>query len=546
LATGLLAIAGPNLLIRRIPHGQDREDAGRCGPRTVSPENEFMRLRFLTVLYLTALCGLGVTTQAPAQTLRIALREDPDIMDPTLAGTYVGRIAFAGLCDKLFDIDEKLQIVPQLALGYEYTDPKTLVLHLRPNVTFHDGEPFDADAVKYTMERYLTFPGSYRRGEINAIDHVEVVDKLTVRLVLKTASAPLLSLLTDRAGMILAPKAAEAEGKDFGLHPVCTGPFKFTERVAQDRIVLDRYPGYWDAANIHFDRVIYQPMSDPAVQMANLHTGNIDLAERVLPSDVAEVKRDPKLRIVTSPALGYNSIIFNVANGDRSKGPIGQSALLRQAFEAAIDRQALVEVVFNGMYQPTEQGVSPASPLYVKGFEPGPRDLDKAKALVKQSGVVTPIPVTLMVPNTPDQTQLAEVIQSMVHDAGFEVKINPVDTAALLSTAQQGNFQATIIAWSGRPDPDGNLYVFLHSGIGQNYGHYASPIVDAALDAARASTDPVARLGEYTKMLEQERKDLPTIYLEQPVNIVGLSAKLSGFRPVPDGLIRLQGLSMAK
>jgi peptide/nickel transport system substrate-binding protein len=287
-------------------------------------------------------------------------------------------------------------------------------------------------------------------------------------------------------------------------------------------------------------------MSDPAVQMANLHTGNIDLAERVLPSDVAEVKRDPKLRIVTSPALGYNSIIFNVANGDRSKGPIGQSALLRQAFEAAIDRQALVEVVFNGMYQPTEQGVSPASPLYVKGFEPGPRDLDKAKALVKQSGVVTPIPVTLMVPNTPDQTQLAEVIQSMVHDAGFEVKINPVDTAALLSTAQQGNFQATIIAWSGRPDPDGNLYVFLHSGIGQNYGHYASPIVDAALDAARASTDPAARRGEYTKMLEQERKDLPTIYLEQPVNIVGLSAKLSGFRPVPDGLIRLQGLSMAK
>jgi peptide/nickel transport system substrate-binding protein len=502
---------------------------------------------------LTASCGLAILFAASAfafparaQTLRIALREDPDILDPTLAGTYVGRIVFAGLCDKLFDIDEKLQIVPQLALGYEWSDPKTLVLHLRPNVTFQDGEPFDAAAVKYTMEHYQTFPGSYRRGEIGMIDHVEVVDPLTARLVLKSPSAPLMSLFTDRSGMILPPKATEAAGKDFGLHPVCTGPFKFTERVAQDHITLDRYPGYWDNANIHFDRVIYQPMSDPAVELANLHTGNIDLAERVLPSDVSEVKKDPKLRIITSPALGYNSIIFNVANGDRAKTPLGQNALLRQAFEAAIDRQALVDVVYNSMYQPTAQAVTPASPLYVKGFEPTPRDIDKAKALVKQSGIPTPIPVTIMVPNVPDATQLAEVIQSMVHDAGFELKINPVDTAASLSAGQQGNFETYTIGWSGRPDPDGNLYVFLHSAINQNYGHYNSPVVDSALEAARTVTDPTARLAEYSKMMTQLRQDMPVIYLYHPVNIVGMQAKLTGFRPVPDGLIRLQGLSAAK
>jgi peptide/nickel transport system substrate-binding protein len=503
-----------------------------------------MRLRLLT-----AVCSLAVlfsTTATQAQTLRIALREDADILDPTLAGTYVGRIVFAGLCDKLFDIDEHLQIVPQLALSYEWTDPKTLVLHLRPNVTFQDGEPLDAAAVKYTMEHYLTVPGSYRRGEISMIDHVDVVDPLTAKLVLKSPSAPLLSILTDRSGMILPPKATEAAGKDFGLHPVCSGPFKFTERVAQDHITLDRYPGYWDNANIHFDRVIYQPMTDTSVQLANLHTGNIDLAERILPSDVAEVKKDSKLRIVTSPALGYNSIIFNVANGDKAKAPIGQSALLRQAFEAAIDRQALVQVVYNGLYQPTEQAVTPASPLYVKGFEPGPRDIDKAKALVKQSGIPTPIPVTLMVPNVPDQVQLAEVLQSMARDAGFEVKINPVETAASLSAGQQGNFETYTIGWSGRPDPDGNLYVFLHSGINQNYGHYSNSIVDAALDAARTVSDPAARLAEYAKMMQQLRKDMPVIYLYHPVNIVGMQAKLSGFRPVPDGLIRLQGLAEAK
>jgi peptide/nickel transport system substrate-binding protein len=502
-----------------------------------------MRLRLLT-----AICGLAVlfAVSAQAQTLRIALREDGDILDPTLARTYVGRIVFAGLCDKLFDIDEKLQIVPQLALGYEWTDPTTLVIRLRPGVSFHNGEPFDSGAVKYTIERHLTLPGSFRRGEIGSIDHVEIVDPLTVRLVLKTPSSPLLAQLTDRAGMIVPPKAAEAAGKDFGLHPVCTGPFKFTERVAQDRIVLDRFPGYWDAKNIHFDRVIYQPMTDSSVQIANLHTGNIDLAERVLPTDVAEVDRDPKLRIVTSPALGYLGIVFNLANGDQSKVPINQNAVLRQAFEAAIDRKALSDVVFNGMYLPSAQAVPRSSPLAVKGLEPPPRDIEKARALVKQSGVPTPIAVTMMVPNTPDQAQLAEVIQSMVHDAGFEMKINLVEFASSLAAANQGNFETYLIGWSGRTDADGNLYSFLHSGMGQNDGHWSNPVADQALDAARALTDPAARVAQYATFMEQERKDLPTIYLYNPVNIVGLSAKLSGFRPVPDGIIRLQGMTVTK
>lgn len=496
----------------------------------------------------TLVCALSVlfAAAAPAQTLRIALREDGDILDPALARTYVGRIVFAGLCDKLFDIDENLNIVPQLATGYEWADPKTMVIKLRPDVVFHNGEKLDADAVKYTLERNLTLPGSFRRSEISVIDHVETVDPLTVRVVLKTPSAPFLSQLTDRAGMIVPPRAAQAAGKDFGLRPVCSGPFKFTERVAQDRIVLDRFPGYWNAASIHFDRVVYLPMTDTSVQVANLHTGNIDLAERILPSDQAEVMADKKLRTVSSGALGYQSIYFNVGNGPDAKSPIGQSALLRQAFDAAIDRQALIDVVFNGMYKPTAQAVPPSSPLYLKGLEPLPQDLDKARALVKQAGVPTPVPVTMMVPNVPDSVQMAEVIQSMVKDAGFDLKITLIEFAASLSAANQGRFQAYLQGWSGRVDPDGNLYSFLHSGQAGNDMHYDNPIVDAALDAARASTDPATRLAEYAKAMAQVGKDVPAIYLYHPVNIVGMQARLTGFRAVPDGLIRLQGLAVGK
>ncbi|MFL5280877.1 MAG: ABC transporter substrate-binding protein [Rhodopila sp.] len=167
-------------------------------------------MRFLSLVAAMAILS---TTSAPAQTLRIALRQDADIMDPTLARSYVGRIVFAGLCDKLFDIDEKLQIVPQLATSYEWTDPVTLMLKLRPNVTFQNGEPFDATAVKYGLDRHLTMQGSFRRSEISSIDHVEVVDPLTVRLVLKSPSAPLLAQLTDRAGMSIAPRPPRRRGR---------------------------------------------------------------------------------------------------------------------------------------------------------------------------------------------------------------------------------------------------------------------------------------------------------------------------------------------
>ena len=496
---------------------------------------------------LLAACLLAVTPGfGEAQTLRIALREDADLLDPTLARTYVGRIVFAGLCDKLFDLNEKLEIVPQLATGYEWADPVTLVIHLRSGVTFHDGEVLDAAAVKYSLERHLTLAGSFRRSEISSIDHVDVVDPATEKIVLKSPSAPFLAQLTDRAGMILPPKATEAAGKNFAQAPVCSGPFKFVERVAQDRIVLDRFPGYWDAANIHFDRVIYQPMPDSSVQIANLRSGTIDLSERVLPTDVAQVKADAKLRIVTSPALGYEAITFNLGNGDRSKTPIGQNKLVRQAFEAAIDRKALVEVVFSGMYTPNAQAVSPASPFYIASVPPPPRDLAKAKALLKQAGVPTPVAVTMNVPNTPDRAQEAEVIQSMAQEAGFDVKINLIEFAASLQAAARGEFESYLIGWSGRADPDGNTYQFLVTGAGQNDGHYSSATVDAELKGARENVDVAARRVHYEKALHQLRDDLPLIYLQSPVNIVGMSAKLTGFRPVPDGMIRLQGMALAK
>lgn len=497
---------------------------------------------------LAAAAILAAPLPASAQdaTLRIALADDADMLDPTQARTYSGRFVFAALCDKLFDINEKLEIVPQLAIGYEWTDSKTLILKLRPGVKFHDGTEMDAAAVKYGFERHLTFPGSTRRGEIATIERVEVVDKLTARVVLKSPSSPFLSLLTDRAGMIVSPKAAEAMGKDFGSTPVCNGPFKFTERVAQDRMVFDRFDGYWDAANVHFRRVVFQPIVDSSVRLTNLQAGTMEIAERIAATDVAAIKADKRLVGLVYPGLGFQSLNINVGNGPKSKSPIGSNALVRRAFEAAIDREALAQVVYNGLYAPLAQGMTTSNPFYNKDLPPPKRDVAKARALLKEAGVALPVPVILTVTTLPDQKQTGEIIQAMAAEAGFDVKVRATEFGTALAAQTSGDFEVSAIGWSGRVDPDGNLYNPLHSKGALNETHYASPEIDAWLDAARATTDLAGRRALYAKITAQVQQDLPVLYLTNPSIIVAMSAKLSGYRPVPDGLIRLQGLKIAK
>src|SRR4051812_7634287 len=247
------------------------------------PSTQTIRIARPVLALLPGAAALG----AQAQNLRVGLAEDPDALDPSLARSFVGRIVFAGLCDKLFDIDEKLNVVPQLATGYEWSaDGKALTMKLRPGVTFHDGEKFDAGAVKYNIERHKTIAGSNRRGELAPVASVDVVDPLTVRFALSTPFVPLLAQLSDRAGMMVSPKAAQAEGERFGTKPVCSGPFRFVERVAQDRIVFERFPQYWNKDAIHFDRIVYTPIADSTVRLANLRAGQLDFIERVAASDI--------------------------------------------------------------------------------------------------------------------------------------------------------------------------------------------------------------------------------------------------------------------
>ena len=491
----------------------------------------------------TAALVLALGTGAIAQTtLRIGLAEDPDILDPTMARTYVGRIVFAAVCDKLFDIDEKLNIVPQLALSHETSaDGKEMTIKLRPGVKFHDGEPFDAEAAKFSIERHLTLQGSFRKPELAALDHVDVVDPLTIKLVLKTPFSPLIAQLTDRAGMMVSPKAAREAGDKFGLHPVCAGPYKFVERVQQDRMVFEKFADYWNKDNIFIDRVVFLPIVDPTVRLANLKSGGLDLIERVLATDIKEVRTNSTLVLSTAPEIGYFGLTINIAN-DKNKDPLSQSEKVRQALDLSIDREAINQVVFNGEFMPGNQWVSPVHPYYQKAFPVQPRDIAKAKALMKESGATLPVSVDLMIPKGAENEAVAQVLQSMAAEAGFDLKIRLIEFATSFKQAQAGEFQAFLIGWSGRIDPDGNSYVFLHSKAPQNDGGYSNPEADKALEDARLVTDPAQRKAIYEKLTKIVLHDEPLIYLYHRKLLIAHTTKLEGYKQMPDGLVRVVGL----
>lgn len=488
-----------------------------------------------TLLLLAANAAIAETT------LRIGIQDDPDVLDPHRSRTYSGRLVYTALCDKLVDVSPKLEYLPQLATAWSWSeDGKTLTMTLREGVTFHDGEAFDAAAVKFNLDRARTLPDSLRKSELASVDSVDVIDPRTVAIKVRQPDATLISQLSDRAGMMLAPKASAT---DVASRPVCSGPYKFVQRVQQDRIVLERFDNYWNTQAYHFDKVIFLPIPDTSVRLANLRSGDLDIIERVAPTDVKTAKADSTLQVFNTPGLGYMQLVYNVGNGERAKTPMGQDARVRKAFELAIDRDAINQVVFEGLYAPSAQPFPSSSPYYDKTLPIPARDVEHSKKLLAEAGVKTPLSVDLKVANNPIAQQVGQIIQAMTEEAGFKVNLIATEYATLLSEQGAGNFQIGMSAWSGRPDPDGDIHAFVTCKGAQNDGKFCDPKLDELLDQARTVNDQGQRQALYNQALRLLASDVPTSYLYFDPRIIAMSNRLTGFVPNPDGLIRLADMA---
>jgi peptide/nickel transport system substrate-binding protein len=492
--------------------------------------------------------GGGSTASAGSGSVTVGLAGAPDALDPTTAATFVGRTVFANMCQKLYDINAGLNVVPQLAASLPaITDGgRTYTIQLKPGILFNDGTSFNAAAVKTTLDRYLTNPQSNRASELKGVTSVDVTGPDTVVLHLSSPFAPLTSVLADRAGMILSPAQLAKLGNNFAQDPVCVGPFEFSSRPSLDTIVLKKSPYYYGKSHVHLATVTFEVITDPSTMTADLQSGQIQLGDQIAPQDVKTLQNSANTTIEGQNSLGYEGLDINTGNVNGSLKPYGTASnpfathpTLREAFELSLNRAQLNQVAFDGLYTPGCTPIPPNSPWAVSVPCPA-QNVAQAKKLIAATGLKTPIHVTLMLQNAPLELQIGSVIQSMAAQAGFAVTLQPLEFTTTLSRAAAGQFEMYQIGWSGRVDPDQNIFSDWYPGAGLNYTGAQYPALDNLLLQARAATSTTQRQSLYTQAVQLMHQELNIIYLWYDKFYLGVSKNVTGVQYFPDSLVRLE------
>lgn len=482
-------------------------------------------------------------------TLIMGLSAEPDRLDPTTSSSLYTRYVMQTMCEKLYDIDAQGEVVPMLATEMPEIseDELTVTFPVRTGIQFADGAEFNADAVVTSLTRHLEKEDSSRRAELGPIESIEALDEETVQVTYTEPFAPLTSILADRAGMILSPDQLDELGDDFGDHPVCVGAFKFVERVPQTSIRVERDPLYYDAENVHLDAIEYRIITDASIRAANLRSGDIHVADTMSTQDMDELVEDEDLIVLQAGSLGYQGITVNIGNQNGvGQEPVQRDTLLasdpdiRRALSMSIDRQALVDAVYNGWYDPACSAIAPGSPFATDASSACPEyDPEAAKQILEDAGVEVPYKIDLQVTNTPDSVRLAQAIQAQAADAGFEISITPVEYSTLLQVQNDGDYEVLLLGWSGRVDPHGNMYQFLHTATNNNYAGYSDEDVDRLLNEATQTNDLDERADLYGQVATQVMEDNPIIYTHRIRNLTALSNEVAGVETYADAVVRL-------
>jgi peptide/nickel transport system substrate-binding protein len=485
---------------------------------------------------------------ATGGTLNYALEDDPLNLDPLLSSAFIDRHVHYQMYDSLVRIDAAGKIIPWLAERWETSsDARSVTFSLRKDVTFHDGSRFDAAAARWNIERYRMTEGSLRKGELAPIDTVEALDASTLRMTLKAPFAPLLSVLSDRASMMVSQAVVEAGGQDFTRKAfrAGTGPFVLTEAVKDDHLTLERNPSWWgrdaqtNAALPYLERVIMRPIRDPTTRLTNLRTGNADVVARLAGKDVAAARQDAAVTYTSIPGLAFDDLIPN-----RRPGFVFEDSRYVKAVATAIDRHEILDRVFLGVGRVAYGMLAPPHFAYDASFAPFPKtDPDAARRLVAEVGKGALNFELLVASGDNEQLQLAQLIQAQLKRADIGMDIVTLETAAIAKQQSiDHSFKGmTQVQWSGRVDPDGNTYDQVYTGRPFNDGGYSNAEVDQLLDEQRTTLDEARRTAALRKAEQIYVVDDPArVWYRFRVAELATSKRVQGLEPYPDGIVRLQ------
>lgn len=495
----------------------------------------------LAVLMVLSGCSVSASKNiAEKDTLVVGLDADPPQLDPHRSTAAVDRQVYQSLYNTLIDIDEDLKFVPELAKDWKIsTDGKTYTFQLQKGVKFHDGTSFNAKAVKFNFERMLNPEfGSPRKSEINLIKEVNVIDQYTVEVKLEKPYSPFLSVLTDRAGMMVSPTAVKKQGKDFANQPVGTGPYKFVDRVQQSHVELTRFGGYWREKPA-VKHVVYKPFPDGNTRVTNLISGKLDIVNKIAFKDIQKLSNNDKITLSEKGGLGFQGLMLNT-----DKPPFDHKKV-RQAVNIAINRQAITKVVYHNGALPAASPFPPTSWAHPEDLKVPEPNIKKAKQLLEESGLEN-IEFTLKIEPNPEEKLLGQMLQGMLGDIGMKVNIQMVEFGALLQQMRAHEYDALRVGWSGRTDPDGNAFSWFHSTGSLNEMSYSNPKVDELLSKARTTSDREKRKQFYAEVSKLLQKDVPYVFLFSPKDYKAMKSYVKGYRHVADGMIRTEKMYLKK
>ena len=470
--------------------------------------------------------------------ISVGLNSDVVTLDPLKSSALVDRQVMLNMYDTLVGLNAQGQIVPDLATSWTNTSPTQLVFTLRTGVTFWDGTPFNADAVVFNINRILTTPASPRNSELATVQSVQATDATHVQFTLKKAFSPLLATLTDRSGMILSPTAIQKAGANLGNAPVGagSGPFMFSEWVKSDHLLLKRNPHYWmkDSSGValpYLQSIKYRPITNESVEFSNLQTGTINVSDTVAPTDVPTAKSSPNLVYNQSPGLSFFGVMLNTKTAPFT------NVHARRAVAWAVNRQEILHSVLNDIGVVAQGPIAPTSWAFDSSFAPYTYDTTKAKGELTQAGATSLSFTMLIASGSPLNLQEAQFIQAELQPAGINVTIKQETFATLLNDTDSHNFQAALLGWSGRPDPDGNMYSWFHTGGGNNSMQYSNPQVDSLLEAARASSDQAQRATDYMQAQQIIVQDASYVFINHGVNVEAVTNNVKNFTLLPTGIL---------
>jgi peptide/nickel transport system substrate-binding protein len=436
-------------------------------------------------------------------------------------------------------VDLKGQVTGELVESWAQPDPTTYVFTLRRGITFHDGTPWNAQAFKYNVDRVRNpDTKSLFLSEYANVVATEVVDDRTLRITLKTADVTLPARLSGKAGHMLSPTALEKLGPDFGKSPVGSGPFEFGEWVKDDHLTVTRYAGYWEKDERgqplpYLDSVTFKPIPDATVMFAAVRTGQLDLIEGILPSDLPRVQSESTLTTAEGP--GSNQVVWL----NNSKPPFDNKSL-RQAVAWAINREAIHRAIYFGTGAPGTF----FTPLEGWSFDPNgafyTHDLARAKAALAAAGQPGGFKFTALADNSTVYLQLAQAVKGSLAEAGIDMSIEAVANATNTARRTSGDFEAAFSFLPPAADPDENIYNYVRTGASVNRGRYSNPKLDELLDQARVTADLTQRQKLYHEIQALVLDDSPILLIHRDADIKVLNKKLQGFTPSFDTFMRVE------